>query len=31
MHQQLIIRTARRPPFFAPSIATEPTGTPGGI
>ena len=27
----LMIRTASRPAFFAPSIATQPTGTPGGI
>ncbi len=30
-HQQLIIRAARTPAFFAPSIATQATGIPGGI
>jgi hypothetical protein len=26
-----MIRAASNPAFFAPSIATQPTGTPGGI
>ena len=26
-----MMRTASNPAFFAPSIATQPTGTPGGI
>ena len=29
--QAWMIRTASRPAFLAPSIATQPTGTPGGI
>src|SRR5256885_3118809 len=28
---ELIIRAASKPAFLAPSIATQPTGTPGGI
>src|SRR5687768_4577788 len=30
-YHALIMRTASNPAFFAPSIATQPTGTPGGI
>src|SRR5207253_2487170 len=30
-YHALIIRAASSPAFFAPSIATHPTGTPGGI
>lgn len=28
---ELMILAARTPAFFVPSIATQPTGTPGGI